>query len=257
MTCVGNGGELGKDARVSGAGFVELDVRDGLQAPIQTRPLGVGKRRGEFLELSGVQEEEAGAKTINGRTGIAVGGVWDGDVVKDGEAGASGFEFGADDFEEVGHLQTLKVKGAGRGRRGDGGVGGGGLRGGDAGGERETGEALLEGTALLLSTLLGGETLDGGAVAGLTRVNFVPISGGEGARGYAGRFGDVLNDRADVASRVMVWAARLATRLDDVGDELGEVAAKTRLRSGARFARHYQMRWVRYATARAASKLTG
>ena len=86
MTGVGDGGELGENARVPGADFVELDVRDGLQAPIQTRPLGVGKRRSEFLELSGVQEEEAGAKTINGRTVLAVGGVWDGNVVKDSEA---------------------------------------------------------------------------------------------------------------------------------------------------------------------------
>ena len=108
-----------------------------------------------------MQEEETGAEVIDGRTVLAVGGVWDGDVVEDGEAGASGFELGADDFEEVRHLQTLKIKGAGRGRRGDGGVGGGGLSGGDAGGERRAGEALLEGTALLLSTLLGGKTLDG------------------------------------------------------------------------------------------------
>ena len=109
----------------------------------------------------------------------------------------------------------------------------------------------------MLSTLLGNETLNGGAVAVLTRVDLVAVSRGEGAWGYSGRFGDVLNDRADVASRVMVWAARLATRLDDVGDELGEVAAKTRLGSGARFAGHWQTRRVRCATAQAASKLTG
>ena len=238
MTGIGDSGELGENARVPSADFVKLDVRDELQAPIQTRPLGVGKRRGKFLELSGVQEEEAGAKTINGRTVLAVGGVWDGDVVKDGEAGASGFELGADDFEEVGHLQTLKIKGAGRGRRGDGGVGGGGLRGGDARGEGGASEALLEGTALLLSTLLGGETLDGGAVAGLARVNLVPIGRSEGTGGHTGCFGDVLYDRADVACRIVIGAPRLATRLKNVGDELGEVAAKVRLRSGARFAGH-------------------
>ena len=195
MTCVGDGGELGEDARVPSADFVELDVSNRFETPVEARPLGVGERRGELLELGGMQEEETGAEVIDGRTVFAVGGVWDGDVVKDGEAGASGFELGADDFEEVGHLQTLKVKGAGRGRRGDGGVGGGGLRGGDAGGERGAGEALLEGTALLLSTLLGGEMLDRGAVAGLARVNLVPIGRSEGTGGHTGRFGDVLYDR--------------------------------------------------------------
>ena len=238
MTCVGDSGELGEDARVPSADFVKLDVGNRLQAPIETRPLGVGKRRGEFLELSGVQEEEEGAKTINGRTVLAVGRVWDGDVVKDGEAGASGFEFGADDFEEVGHLQTFEVKGAGCGRRGDGGVGGGGLRGGDAGGKRGAGKTLLEGMALLLSALLGGEAVDGGAVAGLARVNLVPVGGGKGAWGYSGRFGNVLDDGADVARRIMVRASCLTARLEDVGDELGEVAAKTRLGGGARFAGH-------------------
>ena len=97
---------------------------------------------------------------------------------------------------------------------------------------------MLERAALLLSTLLGGEALDRGAVAGLARVDLVPIGGGEGARGYSGRFGDVLNDSADVACRVVVRASRLAARLKNVGNELGEVAAKMRLRSGARFARH-------------------
>ena len=130
------------------------------------------------------------------------------------------------------------LAGAGRGRRGDGSVGGGGLRSSDAGGERGAGKALLEGTALLLSALLSGEALGRGAVAGLMRVDLVPISGGEGAGGHAGCFRDVLNDCANVASRVVIWAARLATRLDDVGDELGEVVAKTRLGSGARFAGH-------------------
>ena len=113
---------------------------------------------------------------------------------------------------------------------------------------------MLEGAALLLSALLGNETLNGGAVAVLTRVDLVPVSRGEGAWGYSGRFGDVLDDRADVASRVVVWAARLATRLDDVGDKLGKPAAKTRLGSGARFAGHWQTRWVRCAEAQTASK---
>ena len=257
MTRVGNGGELGEDARVSGADFVKLDVGNRLQAPIETRPLGVGKRRGQLLELGGVEEEETGTKSIDGRAMFAIGGVGDGDIVEDGEASAGCFELGPDDLEEVGDFETLKVEGAGRGRRGNGSVGGGGLRGGDAGGERGAGEALLEGTALLLSTLLGGETLDGGAVAGLAHVNLVPISRSEGTGGYTGRFGDVLYDRADVARRVVIGASRLATRLEDVSDELVEVAAKTRLRSGARFARHCQTRWVRCTTARAASKLTG
>ena len=91
----------------------------------------------------------------------------------------------------------------------------------------------------------------------MARVDLVPIGRGEGAGGYSGRFGDVLNNRADVARCVVVRASRLATRLEDVGDELGKVTVKTRLRSGARFARHCQTRWVRCATARAASKLTG
>ena len=116
---------------------------------------------------------------------------------------------------------------------------------------------LLEGTALLLSMLLGGETLDGGTVAGLARVNLVPIGRGEGTGGYAGHFRNVLYDGADVARRVVIGASCLAARLEDVGDELGEMAVKTRLRSGARFARHCQTRWVRCTTARAASKLTG
>ena len=116
---------------------------------------------------------------------------------------------------------------------------------------------MLKRAALLLSALFGNEALDGGTVAGLACVNLVPIGWGEGAGGYAGRFGDVLYDCADVTRRVVVRSSRLAARLKDVGDELGKVAAKTRLRSGARFARHYQTRWVRCATARAASKLTG
>ena len=75
-------------------------------------------------------------------------------------------------------------------------------------------------------------------MASLARVNLVPVGRGEGAGGYAGRFEDVLYDGADVARCVVVRAARLATRLDDVGDELGKPAAKTRLGSGTRFARH-------------------
>ena len=97
---------------------------------------------------------------------------------------------------------------------------------------------MLKRAALLLSALFGDEALDGGTVAGLARVNLVPIGWGEGAGGYAGRFGDVLYDRADVARRVVIGAPRLAARLKNVGDELGEVAAKARLRSGARFAGH-------------------
>ena len=91
----------------------------------------------------------------------------------------------------------------------------------------------------------------------MARVDLVPVGWGEGAGGYAGRFRDVLYDCADVTRRVVVGASRLAARLKDVGDELGEVAAKTRLRSGARFAGHYQTTWVRCTAARAASKLTG
>ena len=92
---------------------------------------------------------------------------------------------------------------------------------------------------MLLSALFGYEVLDRGTVAGLAHTYLVPIGGGEGAWGYSGRLGDVLNDCADVASCVVVWATSLAARLEDVGDELGEVAAKTRLGSGARFTGHY------------------
>ena len=63
----------------------------------------------------------------------------------------------------------------------------------------------------------------------------------------------VLNDCAYVASCVMVRAARLATRLNNVGNELGKAAVKMRLRSGARFTGHWQTRWVRCARAQAAS----
>ena len=104
----------------------------------------------------------------------------------------------------------FEVEDARRGRRGDGGVSGGGLRGGNAGGERGAGKTLLERAALLLSTLLGGKVLDRGAMAGLARVNLVPIGGGEGAWGYSRHFGDVLNDSADVARRVVVRVSRLA-----------------------------------------------
>ena len=135
MTGVGDGGELGENARVPGADFVELDVRDGLQAPIQTRPLGVGKRRGELLKLGCVEEEEAGAKAVNGRTMFSIGGVGNWDVVKDGEASAGCLELSSDDLEKIGNFQALEVEGTGRRRRGNGGVGSGGLRGGDAGGE--------------------------------------------------------------------------------------------------------------------------
>ena len=87
----------------------------------------------------------------------------------------------------------------------------------------------------------------------MARVNLVPIGWGEGSGGYTGRLGDVLNDSADVARCVVVWAARLATRLDDVSDELGEVAAKTQLGSSARFTGHWQMRRMRCVRAQAAS----
>ena len=257
MTGVGDSGELGENARVPSADLVELDVRDGLQAPIQTCPLGVGKRRGQLLELGGVEDEETGTKAVDGCAMFSIGGVRDGDVVEDSEAHAGGFEFGPNDLEKIGDFQALRVKCARCGCWGNGGVGGGGLCGGDARGEGGAGKALLEGAALLLSALLGNETLNRGAVAVLTRVDLVPVSRGEGAWGYTGRFGNVLDDGADVARRVVIGASRLAARLEDVGDELGEVAAKTRLRSGARFAGHYQTTWVRCTAARAASKLTG
>ena len=97
---------------------------------------------------------------------------------------------------------------------------------------------MFKRAALLLSTLFGNKALDGGTVMGLAGVDLVPVGGGEGAWGYSGCFGNVLDDGADVARRVVVRASRLAARLEDVGDELGEVAAKTRLGGGARFAGH-------------------
>ena len=101
MTRVGDSGELGKDARVLGADFVELDVCNRLQAPIQTRPLGVGERWGELLELSCVQEEETGTETVDGGAVLAVGRVWDRDVVEDGEASTRGLELSPNDLEEI------------------------------------------------------------------------------------------------------------------------------------------------------------
>ena len=44
MTRVGDGGELGEDARVPGVDFIELDVSNGFEIPVETRPLGVGER---------------------------------------------------------------------------------------------------------------------------------------------------------------------------------------------------------------------
>ena len=70
-------------------------------------------------------------------------------------------------------------------------------------------------------------------------VDLVPVGWGEGTGGYAGRFRDVLYDSANIARRIVIWVSRLAAQLEDVGDELGKVATKTRLRSGARFAGHY------------------
>ena len=49
MTCVGDSGELGENARVPGANFIKLDVGDGLQAPIDT--LSVRKCLGVSKEL--------------------------------------------------------------------------------------------------------------------------------------------------------------------------------------------------------------
>ena len=120
MTRVGDGGEFGENARIPGADFTKLDVSNGLETPIETRPLGVGERRGEFLELGGVEEEETGAKAVDSRTMFSIGGVGDWDVVEDGEAGTGCLELSSDDLEEIGNLQALEVEGTGRGRRGNG-----------------------------------------------------------------------------------------------------------------------------------------
>ena len=231
MTRVGNSGELGKDARVPGANFIELDVGDRLQAPIQTRSLGVGERWGELLEFGCVQEEEMGAKTIDGHTVLAVSGLWYRDVVEDSEAGAGGFELGSNNFEKVGDFETFKVEGTGRGGRGDGSVGGRGFCfcGGDAGSERGAGEALLEGAALLLSALLSSETLDRGAVAGLLCVDFIPVGWDKDTEDQSRCFRDILNDCADVTRHVMVWVPCFAAQLENVSNKLRQVAVKTRL----------------------------
>ena len=57
MTRVGDGGELGENARVPSADFIELDVSNRFETLVETRPLGVGERRGELFELGGMQEE--------------------------------------------------------------------------------------------------------------------------------------------------------------------------------------------------------
>ena len=88
MTCVGDGGKLGENARVPSADFIELDVSNRFETPVETRPLGVGKRRGELLELGGVQEEETGAEVIDGGAMLTIGGVRDRDVVEDSQTGA-------------------------------------------------------------------------------------------------------------------------------------------------------------------------
>ena len=91
---------------------------------------------------------------------FTTGRVRDRDVVEDSQTGASRLELSSDNLEEIGDLQTLEVEGARCGRRGDRGEGGGSLSGGDARGEGGTGEALLEGAALLLSALIGDKALD-------------------------------------------------------------------------------------------------
>ena len=61
MTCIGDGGELGENARVPGADFIKLDVCNRFETPVQTRPLCVGERRGKLLEFGLGEEEEAGS----------------------------------------------------------------------------------------------------------------------------------------------------------------------------------------------------
>ena len=64
-----------------------------------------------------------------------------------------------------------------------------------------------------------------------------------------GHFGDILNDSADIACCVVIQASRLVARLEDVSDELGEVMAKTWLGGSTKFAKHWQMVWVRFVGA--------
>ena len=144
MTRVGDGGEFGENARIPGADFTKLDVSNGLETPIETRPLGVGERRGEFLELGGVQEEEMSVETINSHTMFTVGRVGDRNVVKNSKAGAGGFELNFNDLKKIGDFQLFKIKCTGHRHQDDRSEDGRGLCGGDVRGEGGTGEALFE-----------------------------------------------------------------------------------------------------------------
>ena len=96
--------------RVLGTDFVEVDVCNRFQTPVETCPLGMGEHQGELLELGSVKEEEAGTMMVDGCTMFSIGRVRDGDVVEDGKAGASGFEFSSNDLKKIRDLQALEVE---------------------------------------------------------------------------------------------------------------------------------------------------
>ena len=51
MPDVGDGGELGENASVTGADSGEADVADGLQTPVELGPLVLGERGGAVQEF--------------------------------------------------------------------------------------------------------------------------------------------------------------------------------------------------------------
>ena len=64
----------------------------------------MGERQSELLKLGDMQEEETGAEAVNSHTVFAIGGVGNGDVVKDGEVSVDDFELCPDDLEKIGDL---------------------------------------------------------------------------------------------------------------------------------------------------------
>ena len=71
-----------------GVDFVEFDVGNGFQTPIDTCSLSVGECWSELLELCNMGKEKAGIKAVNSRAMFTIGRVGDRDVIEDGEVGA-------------------------------------------------------------------------------------------------------------------------------------------------------------------------
>ena len=86
----------------------------------------------------------------------------------------------------------------------------------------------------------------------MAHVDLVPVDEGEGTGSHARCLRDVLDDGADVAHGIVVAAACVAPRLDDVGEEVRKAAVHAGLAlleraAEAGFARHWQ-RWGVSAT---------